>query len=135
MIRLYRWQDVYKRQALCIPYLKKAYDCSNISDEWLKQLVALYQEQLSYGQEIVELTEIFFKQSITYNDEAKEVLAWETEAAVLSEFKRQLEMLEDWSVDGLAAAIKQVQVNTGTVSYTHLTIFITGNYDPRKALF
>ena len=99
--------------ALCIPYLKKAYDCSNISDEWLKQLVALYQEQLSYGQEIVELTEIFFKQSITYNDEAKEVLAWETEAAVLSEFKRQLEMLEEWSVDGLAAAIKQVQVNTG----------------------
>lgn len=99
--------------ALCIPYLKKAYDCSNISDEWLKQLVALYQEQLSYGQEIVELTEIFFKQSITYNDEAKEVLAWETEAAVLTEFKRQLEMLEEWSVDGLAAAIKQVQVNTG----------------------
>lgn len=99
--------------ALCIPYLKNAYDCSDISDEWLKQLVALYQEQLSYGQEIVELTEIFFKQSITYNDEAKEVLAWETEAAVLSEFKRQLEMLEDWSVEGLAAAIKQVQVNTG----------------------
>ncbi len=99
--------------ALCIPYLKNAYDCSDISDEWLKQLVALYQEQLSYGQEIVELTEIFFKQSITYNDEAKEVLAWETEAAVLNEFKRQLEMLEDWSVEGLAAAIKQVQVNTG----------------------
>lgn len=99
--------------ALCIPYLKNAYDCSDISDEWLKQLVALYQEQLSYGQEIVELTEIFFKQSITYNDEAKEVLAWETEAAVLSEFKCQLEMLEDWSVEGLAAAIKQVQVNTG----------------------
>lgn len=99
--------------ALCIPFLKKAYDCSEINDEWLKQLVSLYQEQLSYGQEIVELTEIFFKKDLSYSDEAKEVLSWETEVPVLSEFKKQIEALEDWSVEGLAAAIKQVQVNTG----------------------
>ena len=47
--------------ALCIPFIKKAYDCTGLSDEHLKQLVALFREQLSYGQEIVELVRCFFE--------------------------------------------------------------------------
>ncbi|MFB8732918.1 hypothetical protein ACEQPO_00100 [Bacillus sp. SL00103] len=40
---------------------------AKLSDEentWVRKLIALYHEQLSYGAEIVELTELFFKEQI-----------------------------------------------------------------------
>src|SRR5699024_10797925 len=43
--------------------------------EWAINLIKLYKDQLSYGAEIVELTELFFQTNISYNEEAKAVLA------------------------------------------------------------
>src|SRR5699024_3488689 len=41
---------------------------------WAKEIILLYQEQLRYGAEIVELTELFFKEQIAYDEAAKAVL-------------------------------------------------------------
>ena len=49
-------------------------------------LVALYQEQMSFGAEIVELSDMFFKEEVDYEEEAKEVLAGETVPEVLKAF-------------------------------------------------
>ena len=49
-------------------------------------LIALYQEQMSYGAEIVELSELFFQRRDEYDEEAKEVLAEEQVPEVLKAF-------------------------------------------------
>ncbi|CAM3323766.1 glutamate--tRNA ligase [Vagococcus fessus] len=81
--------------------------------EWVKKLVSLYQPQMSYAAEIVELSELFFGEHPVAGDEAKEVLAGETVPTVLTAFKEQIAALEDFDVPGIKAAIKAVQKETG----------------------
>lgn len=101
--------------ALCIPFLRNAYDCEGLSDEWLTKVVSLYHEQLSYGQEIVGLAELFFKKDFELSEEAKEVMTWETQPTVMAEFKKNIEALsdEEWTGENIWAAIKKVQKDTG----------------------
>ncbi|WP_017729621.1 glutamate--tRNA ligase [Halalkalibacterium ligniniphilum] len=102
---------------LTLPHLQKAgrvpEDLSEERLEWTKQLISLYHEQLQYGAEIVELTELFFKTEIEYNDEAKAVLAEEQVPNVLQGFLNELETLEEWSAANIKAAIKATQKATG----------------------
>ena len=109
--------DLDQVVALTLPHLQKAGKVSEqLSDEentWVRKLISLYHEQLSYGAEIVELTELFFKEQIEYNQEAKEVLAEEQVPEVMSSFAGQLERLESFTPDEIKAAIKAVQKETG----------------------
>src|SRR5699024_828739 len=51
---------------LALPHLIKAGRIDENADEatmnWAKEVIALYQEQLRYGAEIVDLTDLFFKE-------------------------------------------------------------------------
>ncbi|WP_144472320.1 MULTISPECIES: glutamate--tRNA ligase [Bacillus] len=109
--------DLDQVVALTLPHLQKAGKVSEqLSDEentWVRKVIALYHEQLSYGAEIVELTELFFKEQIEYNQEAKEVLAEEQVPEVMASFAGQLERLESFTPDEIKAAIKAVQKETG----------------------
>jgi nondiscriminating glutamyl-tRNA synthetase len=102
---------------LSLPHLIKAGKVSdNMSEEETERihgLIALYQEQMSYGAEIVSLTELFFKEDITYNEEAKVVLEGEQVPEVLSAFINELKIVEDFSADNVKASIKAVQKATG----------------------
>ncbi|MCY8318850.1 glutamate--tRNA ligase, partial [Bacillus vallismortis] len=69
--------------------------------------------QLSYGAEIVELTDLFFTDNIEYNQEAKVVLEEEQVPEVLSTFAAKLEELEEFTPDNIKASIKAVQKETG----------------------
>src|SRR5699024_11556173 len=42
--------------------------------EWTEEVIQLYQAQLDYGAEIVELTSLFFKTEIEYDEAAQTVL-------------------------------------------------------------
>lgn len=95
---------------LCLPYLQKA---GKISDslldeqkEWVEKLVKLYQQQMSYGAEIVSLSELFFNDLEPLTDEAKEVLAEDTAKTVINEFKSHIIDMQD--KDFVAENIKQV---------------------------
>ena len=57
--------------ALCMPYLKEAYDLSDKSDEWINMLIATYHDQLSYGKEIVKL--VTFALNSNNENEKKEI--------------------------------------------------------------
>ncbi|WP_461201253.1 glutamate--tRNA ligase [Anoxybacillus sp. TBDG-1] len=81
--------------------------------QWARDLIALYQEQMSYGAEIVELSELFFKQEIEYDEGAKVVLAGEQVPHVLKTFYEQIEQLETFDSEHIKAAIKAVQKETG----------------------
>ncbi|MFP3420563.1 glutamate--tRNA ligase [Bacillus sp. SIMBA_154] len=109
--------DLDQVVALTLPHLQKAGKVSEqLTEEentWVRKLISLYHEQLSYGAEIVELTEWFFKEQIEYNQEAREVLAEEQVPEVMDSFAGQLERLESFTPDEIKAAIKAVQKETG----------------------
>ncbi|MGG3737136.1 glutamate--tRNA ligase [Aeribacillus pallidus] len=102
---------------LALPHLQKAGRVSEtLTDEekeWVRQLIALYQEQMSYGAEIVELSSMFFKDELSYDEEAKAVLAEEQVPEVLSAFLQEVEALETFEAAEIKAAIKRVQKATG----------------------
>lgn len=103
--------------ALALPHLQKAGLVSEEPTEaeaaWAANLIGLYHEQMSFGAEIVELSSLFFKEELEYDEEAKEVLAGELVPAVMTAFKAQLEALEAFDAASIKAAIKEVQKETG----------------------
>ncbi|WP_445492871.1 glutamate--tRNA ligase [Niallia sp. 03133] len=102
---------------LAIPHLIKAglIDENRSAEEeaWVQSLVNLYQEQMSYGAEIVPLSSLFFSDEMTYDEEAKEVLAGEQVPIVLNSFREELNDMAEWSPENIKSAIKRVQKSTG----------------------
>ncbi|NGY93301.1 glutamate--tRNA ligase [Bacillus megaterium] len=109
--------DLDEVVALSVPHLVKAGKVEETRDaeteQWVRDLVALYQEQMSFGAEIVELTEMFFKKEIDYSEEAKAVLAEEQVPEVLKALAEEISSLEEFSADEIKAATKAVQKATG----------------------
>jgi nondiscriminating glutamyl-tRNA synthetase len=109
--------DLDKVVELSLPHLVKAglvdKDLSGADLEWVRNLIALYQEQMSYGAEIVELSELFFKEDIEYNEEAKEIISEEQVPEVLKVFLNEVESLEVFEAAEIKKAIKNVQKATG----------------------
>ncbi|OJG92332.1 glutamyl-tRNA synthetase [Enterococcus silesiacus] len=102
---------------MCLPYLvaegKIEAQPSGEKLEWLKKVVSLYQPQMSYAAEIVNVSELFFNEHPVLDDAAKEVLAGETVPTVLAAFKVQLEAMDVVDVPSIKAGIKAVQQETG----------------------
>lgn len=102
---------------LAMPHLIQAERVHEDMDEerraWIEEIIALYQEQMSYGAEIVELTDLFFKEDIHYDDEAKEVLSGEQVVEVLQVFTDKLIHLDEFKHDKIKEQIKATQKETG----------------------
>jgi nondiscriminating glutamyl-tRNA synthetase len=100
------------------PFLLEAGRLSETSDEKelarVKKIVALYQSQLSYGEEIIKLTDLFFKADFVVSDEAKEALNGETVPLVLTTFCDKLKATpeDEWMRDNIFPKIKEVQKET-----------------------
>ncbi|SHN37107.1 glutamate--tRNA ligase [Gracilibacillus kekensis] len=101
---------------LSLPHLVKAGKLpENMTDEqkeWAINLISLYHDQLSYGAEIVELTDLFFKKEIKYNEEAMAVLKEEQVPEVLEGFLEQFSAIEELSPEEIKASIKATQKAT-----------------------
>lgn len=102
---------------LTLPHLVKAGKVEeNVSGEdrkWVEELIALYKDQLNYGAEIVELTELFFKEDIVYGEGEMEVLNQEHVPNMLSHFQIEIGQMEDFTPENIKAAIKATQKTTG----------------------
>ncbi|WP_203364270.1 glutamate--tRNA ligase [Bacillus sp. REN10] len=109
--------DVDRVVELALPHLMKAgrIDENPSADqlEWTKQLIALFQEKMSYGAEIVELSELFFKKELTFEEEAKEVLQEEQVREVMTSFLAKVDELEVFVAEEIKQAMKAVQKETG----------------------
>ncbi|MFJ5717683.1 glutamate--tRNA ligase [Neobacillus sp. NPDC093127] len=102
---------------LALPHLIKAGRLpANLTDEehhWARGLAALLQEKMSFGAEIIELSDMFFKDDAEYEEDAKEILSGEQVPEVLKAFSNELDQLESFQADGIKAAMKAVQKSTG----------------------
>lgn len=110
-------EDADRIEKLTLPHLIQAGKLpENMEDsrrEWATELIALYKEQMNYGAEIVELTELFFQDEISYDEEAMAVLQDEQVPDVLTAFSEQLAALEAFEPDAIKGAIKATQKQTG----------------------
>ncbi|SDN13038.1 glutamate--tRNA ligase [Sediminibacillus halophilus] len=101
---------------LALPHLVHAErlpeDMDKEQEDWALELIGLYKDQLNYGAEIVELTELFFRKEIQYSQEALEVLHEEQVPEVLSVFADKLEASDDFTPDAIKAEIKATQKET-----------------------
>lgn len=109
--------DLDEAVNLSLPHLQKAGRVSENPGaeemEFVRKLVALYQEQMSYGAEIVPLSELFFRDEISYEGEVQEVLQEEQVPDVLNAFLSEIKNLENFKASEIKAAIKRVQKATG----------------------
>ncbi|GER67282.1 glutamate--tRNA ligase [Weizmannia acidilactici] len=110
--------DLDKVVELSLPHLVKAglvpENRTPEEEQWVRKLIALYQEQMSYGAEIVELSKpLFFTDEVEYDEEAKAILVEEQVPEVLAAFLKELNQLESFEAGEIKKAIKAVQKATG----------------------
>lgn len=112
-----RQMDLDQLTEMCLPYLIKAgrieEEPSVEKREWLKKIVSLYQPQMSYAAQIVEVSELFFNEHPELDAAAQEVLAGETVLTVLNAFKEKLTAMTTVDAPTVKAAIKEIQKETG----------------------
>ena len=80
---------------------------------WFEKLISLYQPQMSYGAEIVELTKQFFVEDVKFDEEELEILKQETTATVFEDFLTKVTEVEEFTADNIKALIKAIQKDTG----------------------
>lgn len=101
---------------LTLPHLIEAGKIARDADEarlaWVKEIIILYQSQIRYGAEIVTLTELFFREDISYDDAAKEVLAEEQVIEVLQVFTDKLIHLDNFVADDIKEQVRATQKET-----------------------
>ena len=109
--------DLDKVIELAMPYLIEAgklpADMDDEKRKWAENVITLYREQLRYGQEIVELTELFFNDHIELDEASLEVLKEEQVPEVLQVFTDKLIHLDDFTKDSVKAQFKATQKETG----------------------
>lgn len=96
---------------LVLPFLTK--DLKVDESQWLKDVSLLYKDQLSYGQEIVELTSLFFKDNVILNHEAVEFINEDGVKETIQTLAANIEQINEWSSESIKGAIKSVQTTLG----------------------
>lgn len=95
------------------PFLEENYDLKDKNEDWITDLLLLYKDHISYGKEINEVTSLFFKNDITYDEECTEFMKEESIENTLNEFKKEIESIEDFTSENIKTAIDNVKEKTG----------------------
>lgn len=99
--------------SLVKPYLQKAgYLTEEVDPEWLRELVKLHQSGMDCLQDIVKLSQMFFEQDRSIDEEAQQVLAEKQAPVVIDAFLEKIQACEDYRPDTIKAKLKEVQKET-----------------------
>jgi glutamyl-tRNA synthetase len=115
--------------AFLYPFVSNVYDVSDKKREWLEELFSLYQDQISYGSEIINLVKLFFDDSVNMDEECEQFLKQDGVDNTLKVFKQEIENISDWTVDNIAQAINNTKEKAnakGKLLYMSIRIKITG---------
>ena len=130
--------DTERVAKLAVPHLQQAgkvpAELTEAQFAWVKELVALYQEQLTAAADIVALSESFFQTDVNVDEEGAAVLAEPQVATVLETFLNKLVGLDSFTPELIAAAIKEVQKETGVKGkglFMPIRVAITGEMHGR----
>ena len=116
--------------SITINHLEEAYDLSCKNKSWLESLVLLYKDEISFGAEIVEVSKIFFEDELELNDECIEFLNQDGVDKTLEVFRKEIDGIENWSVEAIEAAINQtkdIAEVKGKMLYMPIRIKVSGH--------
>lgn len=100
-----------KLYSIFAKFLKEKY---NIEDsEWLKALIVLYKDELHCAEDLINSTELFFKNEITYSDECLSILSEEGVDNLLNIFKEEINLISDWNIENITNAINNAKDKSG----------------------
>ncbi len=114
---------------ITVPHLEKVYDLSDKNDDWIRHLVKIYHNHISYGKEIVEVTDLFFKKDITLDDECKEFMKDEKTKEVVAVFSKYISEISDWTIENIVSAINNTKDEVGVKGkalYMPIRIMVSG---------
>lgn len=130
--------DTDRVTSLAIPHLQKSglipSELTADKQAWVKDLVGLYQEQMTSASDIVALSESFFRTEVTLDEEGAAVLADPQVETVLGAFLAKVSELNPFTPELIAAAIKEVQKETGVKGkglFMPIRVAITGEMHGR----
>lgn len=110
-------ESVEKITELCLPHLQKAgFIEENLTParyDWVRGIVELHQEKMSYCAQIVPLAALFFLDEVVYDEDAKSVVLEEQVPLVLSALKNHIADSPEYNVQTIHAILKSVQKETG----------------------
>ncbi|WP_129045321.1 glutamate--tRNA ligase [Companilactobacillus metriopterae] len=86
---------------------------SNETIQWIRHMVELYMPQMSYTQEIVELSDIFFEQPEQLTEDEQAELQNDDAKAVIEDLAKKLEELDRFTATQIMKAINSVKEDVG----------------------
>lgn len=98
---------------ITVPHLKESYNLADKSDEWVRTLVSIYHNHIAYGKEIVEVTDLFFKDDIELNEECTIFMLQEGVDNTLAIFSEEIKNITEWNVDNIKLAINNTKDKSG----------------------
>ena len=114
---------------ITLPHLKQAYHLEDKTDEWIRELIGLYQNHITYGKEIVEVTSNFFSDKIELDEECIEFMKDETIPQTLKVFKEEIQNITEWTTENISNAINNTKDKSGAkgkMLYMPIRIKTTG---------
>ncbi len=121
--------DLSELIKITLPHLEVNYDLSNKTKEWLTHLVKIYQNHISYGEEIVKVSALFFKTDIILDEECQRFLEQEKIKEVILSFAIKIKEVKQWSIDNIVKAIQMVKEEIGVKGknlYMPIRIMVSG---------
>ena len=94
------------------PFLEKAYDLSDKSEDWVRHLALIYQNHISYGLQIVDEVKLFFEDS-DFDLECRTFMEGNDTSLVIDTFRDEICNISDWNVNNIVMAINNVKEKTG----------------------
>lgn len=81
--------------------------------EWVRQLVNMYANQMSYTKQIVDLSKIFFTEAEYLTEEEVEEIKKDEARPAIENFRSQLEKLDNFTAKKIMGAIQATRKETG----------------------
>lgn len=121
--------DMDKLLSITLPHLNEAYDLTDKSENWVKELIGLYKDHISYGKEIIQVTDLFFKDEICLDNECKEFMITDGIDNTIKVFLEEIEKINDWTIENINLAIsntKEIAGAKGKMLYMPIRIKVSG---------
>ncbi len=110
---------------LVLPFMEKAYG----QQEENNKIAMLYKNQLSYGEEIIELSKIFLETDFSITEESKEFLKENPSQDILDNLIIQIEESKQLDIEEISTIIMNIKETTnkkGKQLFMPIRIFFTG---------
>lgn len=112
------------------PFLEEAYNLEGKKEDWIRKLLLLYKNTLSFGAEIVLFTYMFFQNTIEFEEKAISFLKSDVYTKkIILVFREEIKRLDIWTEETIKEVIKKVGVKsnvTGKMLYMPIRIAVSG---------